>query len=60
MEDEEKEKSTINGPGKWVQLDVCTKYAADFRTGNLSHRIVLGAETGERLLGLILGMSVNN
>ncbi|GAM41309.1 bZIP transcription factor [Talaromyces pinophilus] len=53
--DEDKEKSslttaTINGPTKWLSLDVRKQYAADFKTGNLPHRIVLSAETGERLL----------
>lgn len=54
--DVEKEKasststSTINGPKKFFALDVRKKYAADFKTGNLPHRIVLSAETGERLL----------
>lgn len=42
--------ATINGPKKWVSLDVRKKYAADFKAGNLPHRIVLSAETGERLL----------
>lgn len=52
--DDDNEKSssstTINGPKKWVALDVRSKYLADFKTGNLPHRIVLCAETGERLL----------
>lgn len=53
--DEDKEKissrtATINGPKKWLSLDVHKKYAADFKAGNLPHRIVLSAETGERLL----------
>ncbi|KUL86579.1 hypothetical protein ZTR_04280 [Talaromyces verruculosus] len=53
--DEDEEKSslttaTINGPAKWHSLDVRKQYAADFKTGNLPHRIVLSAETGERLL----------
>lgn len=51
--DEDKEKSTtatINGPMKWLSLDIRKQYAADFKTGNLPHRIVLSAETGERLL----------
>jgi hypothetical protein len=52
-DEEDKEKSsstTINGPKKWVSLDVRKTYAADFKTGNLPHRIVLSAETGDRLL----------
>ncbi|EEA20677.1 AP-1-like transcription factor [Talaromyces marneffei ATCC 18224] len=55
-EDKEKASSstststTINGPKKWVSLDVRKKYVADFKTGNLPHRIVLSAETGEKLL----------
>jgi regulator of replication initiation timing len=48
--DEDKETSstttTINGPKKWVSLDVRKKYVTDFKTGNLPHRIVLSAETG--------------
>jgi regulator of replication initiation timing len=54
--DVEKEKSsststsTINGPKQFFALDVRKRYAADFKTGNLPHRIVLSAETGERLL----------
>lgn len=51
--DESKEKvstAAINGPKKWVALDIRKKYAADFKTGDLPHRIVLSAETGDRLL----------
>ncbi|EED20183.1 bZIP transcription factor (Fcr3), putative [Talaromyces stipitatus ATCC 10500] len=40
----------INGPKGWAALDVRKQYAADYKTGNLPHRVVLSAENGERLL----------
>lgn len=42
--------ATINGPKKWISIDVRKKYAADYKSGSLPHRIILSAETGERLL----------
>lgn len=41
---------TINGPKKFPSLDVRKNYANILKTGALPHRIVLSAETGDRLL----------